>query len=159
MCCLFPCLDCVKSPHSAGGSVLNFTTSQACVKTFNTHGCSRMQQSRCPTAVTRHCIVPPPTGDDAPVVLYGYVFISPVTVCGSMTHFCPHYAVAAGPGASLLGHFTYLYPFLCLLTGWFGMVRLQRPRLVPRRSVRGVSTCSGASHLRAGRLTRTRVGR
>ncbi len=65
-----------------------------------------------------------------------------------MAHFCAA-AAAAGPQASLDGHPTYLYPFLSLLAGWFGMVRLQPLRVVPRRGIRDVSTCCGASHLRA----------
>lgn len=48
----------------------------------------------------------------------------------------------------ILGHFTYLYPFLSLLAGRFGMARLPPFRVVPRRRVWDISTRSGTSHLR-----------
>ena len=62
------------------------------------------------------------------------------------------------PGGLNRSPLTYLYPFLRLPAGWFGMVGLQL-LLLPRRSARDVSTCSGASHLRSGRPTHTKVGR
>lgn len=112
------------------------TTAQ--VKTFHTHsGC-------CPTRTPHR---PPPPKQVT--MRLGWLFISPLTACGYMT-LCPRCAIAAGPGAPLSPPLlTYLYPFLSLPTGWFGMVLLQR--LLLPRGIRWVSRGSGASHLRTGR--------
>lgn len=136
--------------------MFNFSESHICAKTFDTHAVVHT----CSSAVVPHrnpTLHRPHNRWRWTGAVWLCIYISVWQYGPFLSPLC----YSSRARASLSGHFTHLYPFLSLLAGWFGMVRLQPFRVVPRRSIRDISTCCGTSHLRAGRLTRTResVGR
>lgn len=119
------------------------------VRKLLTHACScsRTQQRRRAAPVTRDCVVP---------LLNRWRWTGAVRLCiyislwhyGPLLYPPPIYSSTSTPSPPILGHFTYLYPFLSLLAGRFGMARLRPFRVVPRRRIWDISTRSGTSHLR-----------